>query len=104
MDQDSWQGLEWRQTIVIATGRLALEELNASHTYHGGGDLEQGLTRSVGMLGVDWEAANGAYRIKKIIRGGPWDTSVRSPLDEPGVNVKEGEYVLAVNGRPIDVK
>jgi tricorn protease len=81
-----------------------LGELNASHTYHGGGDMEKGLSRSVGMLGVDWELANGAYRVKRIVRGGPWDTGVRSPLDEPGVNVKEGEYVLAVNGRPLDVK
>jgi tricorn protease len=77
-------------------------ELNASHTYHGGGDMEQAPQRSVGLLGVDWELANGAYRIKRIIRGGPWDAPVRSPLDEPGVAVKEGEYVLAVNGIPID--
>ena len=77
-------------------------ELNASHTYHGGGDEEQAPKRSVGMLGVDWELANGAYRIKRIVRGGPWDTDVRSPLDEPGVNVKEGDYVLAVNGVPLE--
>jgi len=76
-------------------------ELNASHTYHGGGDEEQGAKQSVGMLGVDWEFANGGYRIKKIVRGAPWDSVVRSPLDEPGVNVKEGEYVLAVNGVPV---
>ena len=81
-----------------------LGELNASHTYHGGGDEEQGPQRSVGMLGVDWELANGAYRIARIVRGGPWDAGVRSPLDEPGVNIKEGEYVLAVNGVPLDVK
>ena len=47
---------------------------------------------------------NGAYRIKRIVRGGPWDTAVRSPLDEPGVNVKAGDYVLAVNGVPLDAK
>jgi tricorn protease len=81
-----------------------LGELNASHTYHGGGDEEQGPTRSVGMLGVDWQVANGAYRIQRIVRGGPWDAGVRSPLDEPGVNVKEGDYVLAVNGVPLSVK
>jgi tricorn protease len=81
-----------------------LGELNSSHTYHGGGDEEQAPTRSVGMLGVDWELANGAYRIKRIIRGGPWDTGVRSPLDEPGIDVKEGDYVLAVNGVPLDPK
>ncbi len=79
-------------------------ELNASHTYRGGGDEEQAPKRSVGMLGVDWELANGAYRIKRVIAGGPWDTAVRSPLDEPGVNVKAGDYVLAVNGVPVNIK
>jgi tricorn protease len=79
-------------------------ELNASHTYHGGGDMESVPQRSVGMLGVDWELANGAYRVKEIVRGGPWDSAVKSPLDEPGVNVKAGEYVLAVNGVPLDTK
>jgi tricorn protease len=81
-----------------------LGELNASHTYHGGGDEEQVAERSVGMLGVDWELANGAYKIARIVRGGPWDTGMRSPLDEPGVDVKEGEYVLAVNGVALDPK
>ena len=85
-------------------------ELNASHTYYGGGDKETAPSRNVGMLGIDWElvpAASGspaAYRVKRIVQGGPWDTAVRSPLAEPGVNVKEGEYILAVNGVPIDTK
>ena len=79
-------------------------ELNSSHTYRGGGDLEEAPQRSVGMLGVDWEVDHGAYRIKQIVRGGPWDADARSPLDEPGVNVKAGDYVLAVNGVPLDVK
>ena len=52
--------------------------------------MEQAPQRSVGMLGVDWELANGAYRIKRIVRGGPWDASVRSPLDEPGVDRQGG--------------
>ncbi len=81
-----------------------IAELNSSHTYKGGGDVERGLQRTVGMLGVDWELANGAWRIKRIVRGGEWDATARSPLDEPGVNVKEGEYVLAVNGIPLDTK
>jgi tricorn protease len=81
-----------------------LGELNASHTYHGGGDEEEAPKRSVGMLGVDWELANGAYRVKHIVRGGPWDAGVRSPLGEPGVNVNEGDYVLAVNGVPLNPK
>jgi tricorn protease len=79
-------------------------ELNASHTYRGGGDEEKAPQRNVGMLGVDWELSNGAYRIKRIVSGGPWDSAVRSPLDEPGVNIKAGDYVLTVNGVPLNTK
>lgn len=77
-----------------------IAELNASHTYHGGGDLEEPARRGVGMLGVDWalDEEAGAYQVKHIVSGGPWDADVRSPLAEPGVNVKEGDYILAVNG------
>jgi tricorn protease len=81
-----------------------IAELNSSHTYKGGGDVEEPAERSTGMLGVDWELANGAWRVKRIIRGGPWDSAARAPLDEPGVNVQEGEYVLAVNGVTLDPK
>jgi tricorn protease len=77
-------------------------ELNASHTYRGGGDEEEAPERAVGMLGVDWSLENGAYRVKRIVRGGPWDADARSPLAEPGVKVSDGDYVLAVNGIALD--
>jgi tricorn protease len=89
----------WDVNFVI--GQF-ISELNASHTYVSGGDLERGLSRGVGMLGVDWEVANGAYRVKHIVRGGVADVDVRSPLADPGVDVKAGDYVLAVNGLPLD--
>ena len=77
-------------------------ELNASHTYRGGGDVETATQRGVGLLGVDWALENGAYRVKHIASGGTWDGSeARSPLRDPGVNVNEGDYVLAVNGVPV---
>jgi tricorn protease len=97
------EGAVTRWDVDFVLGEF-IGELNASHTYYGGGDKENAPARNVGMLGVDWELSNGAYRVKKIIRGGPWDTAVRAPLDEPGVDVKEGEYVLAVNGVAIDTK
>ena len=90
----------WDMTFVI--GEL-IAELSSSHTYRSGGDTGDEKSIDVGYLGVDWELAGGAYRIQRIVRGAPWDTEVRSPLDMPGVNVKAGEYVLAVNGRPVDV-
>jgi tricorn protease len=89
----------WDVNFVI--GEL-IAELNASHTYRGGGDLESSQRRGVGLLGVDWSLENGAYRIEKIIDGAPWDAEVRSPLAHPGVDVNEGDYVLAVNGVPLD--
>ncbi len=77
-------------------------ELNASHTYVGGGDLEAGKRQSVGMIGIDWALEGGAYRIARIVDGAVWDSEVRSPFKLPGVNVKEGDYILAVNGIPLD--
>ncbi len=77
-------------------------ELNASHTYRGGGDTDEAAQRSAGLLGIDWAVENGAYRIARIIEGAPWDAEVRSPLRQPGVDVSEGDYVLAVNGRRLD--
>jgi tricorn protease len=57
----------------------------------------------VGYLGCDFALEQGAYRIKRILRTAPWDT-VRSPLRQPAVNVKEGDWLLAVNGHALDVK
>ena len=88
----------WDVNYVI--GEL-ISELNSSHTYRGGGDEESGLQRGVGYLGVDFAAENGAYRIKKIVDGAEWDAEVRSPLKAAGINVKEGDYLLAVNGLPL---
>jgi len=90
----------WDLNFII--GEL-IAELNASHTYRGGGDTESADFRGVGLLGVDWEVEDGAYRIAKIVDGAAWDSEVRSPLVVPGVDVSEGDFVLAVNGIPMDV-
>ena len=77
-------------------------ELNSSHTYRGGGDVEHPEHRPVGLLGADFALENGAYRITRIVNGDPWVTDARSPLAEPGVDVKAGDYLLAVNGVSVD--
>ena len=89
-----------RWDVNYLIGEL-IGELNASHTYKGGGDSDRPRRQNVGYLGVDWEEDNGQFKIKKIIRGADWDNEVRSPLDIPGVDVSEGDYVLAVNGVPM---
>jgi tricorn protease len=90
-----------RYDLTYVLGEM-IGELSNSHTYVGGGDYPDLHPVNVGLLGVDLEAdtAAGRYRFKKIYSGENWDSSLRSPLTEPGVNVKEGDYLLAVNGRP----
>ena len=109
-------GVDWKQAkdryLKMLDGAMSREEanfvigeligeLNASHTYQGGGDIEAAKNKAVGYLGVDWQADGENYKIKKIIRGAPWDAEVRSALDQPGVTIKEGDYILAVNGVPL---
>jgi tricorn protease len=89
----------WDVNYVI--GEL-IAEINASHVRLGGGDVEEPRHAGVGMLGIDWALENGAWRIAKIIRAAPWDGDNRSPLDQPGVKVAEGDYILAVNQRALD--
>lgn len=56
---------------------------------------------SGGLLGADYEIANGRYRLKKIYGGLNWNPNLRSPLTEPGVNAQVGDYILAVNGKEV---
>ncbi len=84
-----------------------ISELNIGHAYLGApGDIEDQPSANVGLLGVDFELhtsdQGSAYQITRIIEGGPWDSDARGPLSQPGVDVKVGNYVLAVNGVPID--
>jgi len=54
-----------------------------------------------GLLGADYRVENDRYRIAKIYGGLNWNGELRSPLTEPGVNVKAGEYILAVDGEDV---
>jgi tricorn protease len=91
-----------RYDLTYIMGEV-IGELSNSHTYVGGGDQPDLHPVNVGLLGVDYEldSASGLYRFKKIYVGENWNPQNRSPLTEPGVNVKEGDYLLAVNGRPL---
>jgi tricorn protease len=72
------------------------------HRFTGAGDrLANPQTVPGGLLGADYEVANDKVRIKKIYGGLNWTPGLRSPLTEPGVDVKTGDYILAVNGQPV---
>ncbi len=73
-------------------------EISAGHTYTYGGDTERVEPVLSGMLGIDWELVNDMYRIKRIVKPADWDTRIRSPFDQPGVDVRIGDTIHAVNG------
>ncbi|HEU4414429.1 MAG TPA: PDZ domain-containing protein [Candidatus Angelobacter sp.] len=78
-----------------------LGELTVGHMYirtPSDPPSEQG---KVGLLGADYSIENGRYRFSKIYLGENWNPQLRAPLTQPGVNVQEGEYLLAVNGREL---
>lgn len=82
--------------------RELIGELSCGHEYVSGGesaDPPQGM--SVGLLGADYEVANGRYRIANILEGQNWNPGERAPLTEPGVDASVGDYLIAVNGRPL---
>lgn len=77
-------------------------ELAVGHHRVGGGDtLREPKNVPGGLLGADYTIENGRYRFKKIYGGLNWNPGLRSPLTEPGVNVREGEYLLAVQGKDL---
>jgi tricorn protease len=82
--------------------RMMLSELAVGHSYLGGGErLYEPKTIPVGLLGADYDSADGRYRFKKIFGGAFWDPGVRAPLIAPGVDVKPGEFLLAVDGKDV---
>jgi tricorn protease len=76
-------------------------EITVGHLGVGGGDLPQVPTVQTGLLGCDFQIDNGRYRFARIYDGENWNPDLRAPLTQPGINVQEGEYLLAVNGREL---
>jgi tricorn protease len=78
-----------------------LGEITAQHIYVFGGDRPEVKGVSVGLLGADYAIDHDRYRFSKVYFGENWNPDLRAPLTEPGVNVREGEYLLAVDGREV---
>ncbi len=82
--------------------RWLCSELAVGHSYSGGGDtLVKADNVPGGLLGADYEIAEGRYRFRKVYGGLNWTPELRAPLTEPGVDVRAGEYLLAVEGRDL---
>ncbi|HEX5422647.1 MAG TPA: PDZ domain-containing protein [Candidatus Acidoferrales bacterium] len=81
--------------------REMLSYMSVGHMFIRGGAEPDTPKVNVGLLGADYTVENGRYRFAKIYSGENWNPQLKAPLTEPGVNVKEGEYLLAVDGREL---
>jgi tricorn protease len=78
-------------------------ELGTSHAYEIGGEYRPHPNYRQGFLGADYryDDATGAYIITRIVRGDPWEREATSPLLAPGVNVRVGDALVAINGQAV---
>jgi tricorn protease len=94
-----------RSDLNYVLGEL-VAELSVSHAYIAGGDIDMPKRPQVALPGarIELDAAAGRYRIAKIFRGQNQEEIYRSPLTEVGVDVKEGDYILAIDGQDLSPK
>jgi tricorn protease len=115
---EDMSGIDWEQVYaqyaplverVSSRGELSdlfwelQGELGTSHAYEGGGEYRQPPHYQQGYLGVDWtyDGENQRYRIAHIVWGDQSDSKATSPLTSPGLNIAEGDAVLAINGQRV---
>ena len=78
-------------------------EIAVGHSYVVGGDMPNLERVGIGLLGADYAIENGGYRVKKIYTGESWNPYLQSPLAIPGLDIQEGDYILSVNGKEVDI-
>lgn len=90
-----------RTDLTYVIGEM-IGELSVGHAYSANGEHPEPERIGMGLLGARVEKdASGYFKVIKIIEGANWNNATRSPLTMPGVNVKEGDYILAINGKSL---
>lgn len=95
------QNVNNRNDLNYIIGEM-IGELNVGHAYVGGGDKKEANRINLGLLGAKISKdVSGYFKINTIMKGENWTRENRSPLTEIGVNVKEGDYIIAINGKSL---
>lgn len=95
------QACAHRNDLTYVIGEM-IGELNVGHAYVGGGDQNLPEKIKLGLLGAQLSKhASGYYKIDKILKGENWNPSLLSPLTEVGVNVNEGDFIIAINNQSV---
>ncbi len=99
----------YRQFVPFVASRADLNylldvmgsELAVGHSYVNGGDFPETPPANGGLLGADMIVTNGRYQFTRIYDAESWNPDLRAPLAAPGIDVKPGEYLLAINGQDV---
>ncbi len=76
-------------------------ELSVGHSFVGGGDYPETDVASCGLLGADLVAEHNYWKISRIYTSESWNPELTAPLDRPGMNIREGYYLVGINGREL---
>ena len=76
-------------------------ELSVGHSFVGGGDYPDIERATTGLLGADIVSEKGRWKIKRIYTTENWNPGLSGPLDAPGLKIKEGHYIVGINGNEI---
>ena len=91
-----------RSDLAYITGEM-IGELNVGHAYSQNGEKPEPERIKTGLLGAEISRdKSGYFRIDEILKGANWSKELTSPLRAVGVNVNEGEYIISVDGTPVN--
>jgi tricorn protease len=109
MHGQDWKAIKKKYEVLLPYVKTRLDlnyvigemiaEVGCGHAYVNPGEMPQPERIPMGLLGAELKKdKSGFYRIEKILPGGVYSKTLRSPLAEPGVDVKEGDYIVAIDG------
>ncbi len=106
-----WKALKDKYAVLLPYVKCRLDlnyiigeligELACGHAYVNPGEYTKPERVKMGLLGAQLKREGDFYKIEKILKGAPYSEDLRSPLDETGMNVKEGDYIVAIDGVPV---
>lgn len=108
-----WKAMKAKYAVLLpyVKNRLDLNyvigemigELNVGHAYVSPGELNRAERIKTGLLGAEISRdKSGFFKLEKILQGASWSKELRSPLTEPGIEAKEGDYIVAIDGVPVN--
>ncbi|MDD2438527.1 MAG: PDZ domain-containing protein, partial [Massilibacteroides sp.] len=106
-----WKAIKAKYTVLLPYVKTRLDlnyvigemigELKCGHAYANPGETDRPERINTGLLGAEISRdKSGFFRLEKIIPGASWNRNLRSPLTEPGIEAKTGEYIVAIDGVP----